>query len=116
MYTAYVVVTLVTIGLNAFEAVAAFTRAKFMLANADRVGVPRSWLVPLGALKGAGAAGLLIGLLGVEPVGIAAATGLVLFYIGAVIAHIRGRALASIPFPAFFLAIAIASLALILNT
>ena len=116
MYIAYVVVTIVTIGLNAFEAVAALVGAKFMRANADRVGVPRSWLVPLGLLKGAGAVGLLLGLLGVEILGIAAAAGLVLFYIGAVIAHIRGRAIANIPFPAAFLALAIASGALILAT
>ncbi|GIG68165.1 DoxX family protein [Phytomonospora endophytica] len=116
MYTAYVIVTVVTIGLNTFEALAAFVHAKFMLANAERVGVPRSWLIPLGLAKGAGAVGLLLGLLGVEPLGIAAAVGLVLFYIGAIIAHIRARALASIPFPAFFLATAIASLALLLLT
>lgn len=116
MYTAYVVVTLVTIAINAFEAVASFVSAKFMLDNAERVGVPRSWLVPLGLLKGAGAVGLLLGLLGVELIGIAAAVGLVLFFIGAIIAHIRARVFANIAFPGFFLATAIASLALIIAT
>jgi hypothetical protein len=43
----------------------------------------------LGALKLAGAAGLLVGLAGLPAIGIAAATGLVLYFIGAVIAHLR---------------------------
>jgi hypothetical protein len=47
----------------------------------------------LGAFKAAGAAGLLIGLLGVRPLGIAAAVGLVAFFVGAVITHIRARVL-----------------------
>ena len=41
-------------------------------------------------LKAAGALGLLIGI-GVPLVGIAAATGLVVFFIGAIITHLRAR-------------------------
>jgi hypothetical protein len=64
----------------------------------------------LGGLKAAGAAGLILGLAGVPILGIAAAAGLVLFYIGAVIAHLRVRVLHTIAFPAGFLVLAVATL------
>ena len=107
------VVTIVAIAANLVLAVAAFTQAKFLVTNSDEVGVPRSWLPMLGGLKAAGAAGLLLGLSGVPFIGIAAAAGLVLFYIGAVIAHLRVRVLHNIAFPAGFLALAIATLVLL---
>ena len=113
MITAYVVITLLTIAANAGMAVADFVRARFVLANSAAVGVPASWLPMLGALKAAGAGGLLIGLFGVRPLGIAAATGLVLFFIGAIATHVRARAFATIaPGPGVFLALAAASLVL----
>jgi hypothetical protein len=50
-----------------------------------RAGVPESWLTfPIGTLKIAGALGLLVGLLGMAPLGVAAAIGLVLFFVCAV--------------------------------
>jgi hypothetical protein len=76
-----------------------------------RVGVPRRALIPLAVLKIAGALGPLIGI-GVPPLGVAAAVGLVLFFIGAIWAHIRVRDYASIPFPGMFLLLAAASLVL----
>jgi DoxX-like family len=66
----------------------------------------------LAALKGAGAAGLLLGLLGLRPLGIAAAIGLVLFFTGALATHVRARAFRNIAFPGAYLALAIASAAL----
>jgi hypothetical protein len=55
-----------------------------------RAGVPESWLTfPIGTLKTAGAAGLLLGLAGVPLVGTAAAVGLVLFFVCAVYTHVR---------------------------
>jgi hypothetical protein len=112
MVTAYVAVTVLTAAFNAWAAIADWVRARFVLANAEDVGVPQSWLPSLGALKAAGAAGLLVGLMGVRPIGIAAATGLVLFFVGAVVAHLRARAYDKIVFPACFLALATASLLL----
>ena len=55
-----------------------------------KVGVSESWITTLGILKAAGALGLLIGI-GVPAVGIAAAAGLVLFFIAAIITHLRGH-------------------------
>ncbi|GAA3967371.1 DoxX family protein [Streptomyces marokkonensis] len=110
MFTAYVIVTVTAIVANAGIAVADLTRARFVLANSAEVEVPASWLPRLAALKAAGAAGLLIGLLGVRPLGIVAAAGLVLFYVGAVAAHIRTRVLHNIAFPAGYLALHAAAL------
>jgi uncharacterized membrane protein YjjP (DUF1212 family) len=76
------------------------------------VGLPQTWLPWLATLKAAGAAGLLLGLLGVPVIGAAAATGLVLFFVGAIAAHIRARVHHNILFPACYLGLAVASLAL----
>ncbi|MEU5139177.1 DoxX family protein [Streptomyces sp. NPDC021139] len=112
MFTAYMIVTVAAIVADAGIAVADLLRARFVLANSAKVGVPESWLPGLAVLKAAGAAGLLIGLLGVRPLGIAAAAGLVLFFVGAVAAHVRARVFHNIAFPAGYLALNAATLAL----
>ncbi|MFD1150287.1 DoxX family protein [Saccharothrix hoggarensis] len=114
MVTAYVVVTALTLLANAGIAVADLARARFVLDNSAEVGVPRSWLPALAALKGAGAVGLALGLLGAHLLGVAAAAGLVAFYVGAIAAHARARVWHNIAFPGAFLALAVASLALAL--
>ena len=91
MFTAYVAITLVAIAASTFVATANFMRLDFVLATADRVRVPRSWMPSLGLLNAAAALGLLVGLIGVPPVGTAAAIGLVLYFVGAIIAHLRAR-------------------------
>lgn len=109
---AFLVVTLLTAAANIGIAAADLAGARFVLANSAEVGVPRSWLPRLAALKLAGAAGLLLGLLdtGLRPLGVAAACGLVLFYLGALAFHVRARVLHNLAFPGFFLATALASL------
>jgi len=105
MHAAYVVVTVLAVLANVWAAFADFVRAKFVLANSASVGVPESWLVPLGLVKAIGAAGLVLGLLGVPLIGTAAAAGLVLFFVGAVLAHLRARNFA-MGAPLTFLALA----------
>jgi DoxX-like family len=112
VFAAYVIVTIATIGANAWAAAADLVRPGWLLANMAEVGVPRSWLPPLAVLKGAGAAGLLLGLLGVRPLGIVAAIGLVLFFIGALATHVVARAFHNIAIPGAYLALAAASAAL----
>ncbi|MFI6796012.1 DoxX family protein [Streptosporangium canum] len=112
MFAAYVTVTVVTIVATAGIALADFTRAGFVLANSAEVGLSPSWIPLLGWLKAAGAVGLLLGLLGVPLVGLAAAAGLVLFFVGAVVAHTRARVFHNIAFPGGYLALAIGSFAL----
>ncbi len=114
MFVAYVVVTVITIVANAGIAVADLRRTQFVLANSAEVGVPESWVPLLAALKMAGAAGLLIGLLGVRFLGVAAAVGLILFFTGALIAHLRARVFHNFYYPGTYWLLAIASLALAL--
>lgn len=115
MSTAYVVVTLFTIVANGGIAVADLRRANFVLANSAEVGVPPSWLPLLATLKAAGAAGLILGLLGFHLVGVAAGIGLVAFFVGAIIAHLRARVFYNLAFPGAFLVLAIASLTLVIS-
>lgn len=113
MSTALVVITLITAAITAGIAVADLIPARFVLANSAEVGVPRSWLPALGAVKLAGAAGLIVGLTGPPVLGIAAAAGLVLFFVGAVVTHLRAHVLYNIAFPGAYLCMSAASLALL---
>jgi hypothetical protein len=88
MLTAYVVVTIVAAIANGGSAALDFARYQKILDAMADVGVPESWLPLLGALKAAGALGLLVGL-GVPVIGIAAAGGLVLFFVAAIYTHLR---------------------------
>ncbi|MFJ9817318.1 DoxX family protein [Streptomyces sp. NPDC101151] len=112
MELAYFLVTCAAVLANAGIAAADLAKAPFVLANSGEVGVPPLWIPPLALLKAAGAAGLVLGLLGLRPLGTAAAVGLVLFYAGAVVVHVRARVLHNIAFPGFFLALAAGALAL----
>jgi DoxX-like family len=111
MFTAYVVVTLLAIAASTFVAVANFMRLKFVLVTAAKVGVPESWMTMLGILNAAGALGLLLGLIGVPLIGEAAAIGLILYFVGAIITHLRVRDYSIGPAAAFLL-LAVAALVL----
>ncbi len=76
----------------------------------DRAGVPRSWLPKLAALRAAGALGLIVGL-AVPAVGTAAAVGVVLYFAGAVITHLRARWY-DVSYPSTYMVLATASLVL----
>ncbi|MEU6671406.1 DoxX family protein [Streptomyces sp. NPDC046727] len=112
MNLAYVTVTSVTVLANAGIAAADLAKTPFVLANSAAVGVAPRRLPTLALLKAAGAAGLLLGLVGVRPLGVAAGVGLVLFYVGAVAAHVRARVFRTMGFPVLFLALAAGALAL----
>ena len=90
MFIAYIVVTVLAAAANVFSATLDFIRYKQIRINMARVGVSESWLTTLGILKAAGALGLLVGIR-VPFIGIAAAIGLALFFIAAIITHLRGR-------------------------
>ncbi|MFJ8883412.1 DoxX family protein [Streptomyces sp. NPDC102402] len=90
MYPAYLVLTLLTATATAVAAWMDFARHPMIVAIAERLQVPVSWMYPLGACLGAASLGLLAGL-AVRPFGVAAAAGLVLYFIGAVITHLRVR-------------------------
>ncbi|MBV8369858.1 MAG: DoxX family protein [Candidatus Eremiobacteraeota bacterium] len=112
MNALFVAVPAATILANAGAGFADLAKAKFVLKTSTEVGVPRSWLPGLAGLKLAGAAGLLLGLLGVPVIQTAAAAGLVLYFIGALIAHARAGVFYNIAFPGFYFCLALASLLL----
>ena len=112
MLTAYVVVTLMAVAASTFVAVANFMRLEFVLTTANRVRVSQSWIAKLGTLNAAAAFGLLLGLLGWPLIGTAAAIGLLLYFIGAIVAHLRVRDYSIGPAVAFLL---LATAALVLG-
>jgi hypothetical protein len=95
---------------NIFSATLDFTRYKQVLINMAKAGVPESWITMLGTLKGAGALGLLVGIR-VPLIGTAAAGGLVLFFVGAIITHLRAHDY-SFGLAIVFLLLAVAALVL----
>ena len=110
MFTAYLVVTVLAAGANAFSATLDFVRYRKILIAMTRAGVSESWLTTLGILKAAGALGLLVGI-GAPPIGIAAAVGLIMFFVAAIITHLRARD-DSFGLAALFLLLAVAALVL----
>jgi DoxX-like family len=114
MPTIYVMLTVLAAAAIAFTALVNFTRPGWLLNNMAQAGVPRSRLPLLGALKAAGAAGLLVGI-AVPLIGVAAAACLVLFFILATATVLRARCWAQIPYPTTFLLLAAGSLAMQLS-
>ncbi|MGI5220150.1 DoxX family protein [Nocardia sp. CA-290969] len=106
---ALLVATLFCVLANAAEVAGKAVRARFVVQNSAEVGVAARWIPYLALLEGAGVAGLVAGLFGLRTVGLAAALGLVLFFVGAVAVHIRAGVLHNIAFPAGFLASAVAA-------
>ncbi len=90
MIVAYIAVTILAASAYAYAAYMNFVRHESVIAVAERVRVPQSWMLPLGTLLAAGALGLLVGF-AVPVIGTAAAVGLVLYFLGAVGAHLRVR-------------------------
>jgi DoxX-like family len=90
MHITYVAITILAALANGYAATLNFAGAESVKLVADRVQMSRRWMIPFGVLLAAGAAGLLLGLAS-SALGIAAAIGLVLYFICAVGAHIRVR-------------------------
>lgn len=111
MSIGYVAVAAVAAAMNVWAAWLDFRRAESAVANAAKVEVPPSWLLPLGALKFVGAVGLIAGI-AVPLIGVAAAIGLVLFFVCAIFAHLRVGWYSALPFPIAFLLFAVVALIL----
>lgn len=90
MHDTYVAITIVAALANSYAASLNFAGAESVKVVARQVQVSPKWMVPLGIVLASGAIGLLIGL-AVPPLGTAAATGLVLYFICALSAHLRVR-------------------------
>jgi len=89
MFTAFVIVIVAAAATDTFAAIVDFLRPQWVLDNMTKWGGSHSWLFTLGTLKAVGALGLLVGIRATL-IGVAAAIGLILFFVGAVAAVIRG--------------------------
>lgn len=110
MFAAYVTVTIVASIFTGIAAVTYLIGHDFPKAQVDMKRLPRSWMPMLGTLLAAGSAGLLAGF-AVPPVGTLAAAGLVLYFVGALVAHLRVGSRQLVGWAVFFVT-AVAALAL----
>lgn len=111
MSVAYAVVgILLALGVFA-SATAQITRNKVILETLAHLDVPLRILPFLATCLAAGGIGLLVGLW-YTPLGIAAAIGLVLYFVGAMAAHMRKGDFKGLPAPALFLILAAVALSL----
>jgi DoxX-like protein len=111
MFIAYAVVgILLALGVLA-SAAAQISRNKVILENLAHLGIPRGMLPFLATCLIAGGVGLMAGLW-YPPLGIAAAVGLVLYFVGALIAHVRKGDVKGLPAPMLFLILAGVALSL----
>ncbi|MFD9339384.1 DoxX family protein [Streptomyces sp. NPDC060028] len=90
MFIAYAVVAGLLALTLAASATLTLQRNEAIVASMRKVDVPDSWLPRLATLKAAGAVGLVTGLW-LAPLGTAAAVGVTLYFIGAIVAHLRAK-------------------------
>ncbi|MEU7750899.1 DoxX family protein [Micromonospora sp. NPDC049101] len=88
MFAAYVTVTILASVFTGIAAVTYLIGHAYPKAQADMKRLPHSWLPRLGLTLAAGSLGLLAGF-AVPLLGTLAAAGLVLYFVGALIAHLR---------------------------
>ena len=111
MSTITAVVTVLLAAILAFAAVRKLTHREDVVATYAKVGVPEERLNQLAFVLLLGAAGLLLGLAW-APIGIAAAAGVAVYFVLAIVAHVRHDDAANLPTPVAIEAMAVAALAL----
>ncbi|MEV8399779.1 DoxX family protein [Streptomyces niveus] len=114
MFIAYAVVGILLAAALSASAFFMASRSEAITTNMAKLAIPDSWLPRLASLKAAGALGLLVGLW-VPFLGAAAAVGVVLYFVGAVIFHVRAKDYAFAP-AAVFIVLAVAALILRIAT
>ncbi|WP_381557653.1 DoxX family protein [Streptomyces eurythermus] len=115
MFIAYVVLAVLLSLLLLASARGDIIRDPKITEGLKAVGVPESWLLPLGLTKIAGALGLLAGI-AYRPLGVAAAIGVILYFLGAVITHVRAGDNKGVGAPAVIMLVSAAPLVLGLAT
>lgn len=110
MFTATVIVSMVLALVVAGSAFGKLTRQPMVVDMLTGLGVPRSWLPRLATAELAGGIGLVVGL-AVSWVGVAAATALIVYFLGAIATHIRAHDKAVVP-PTLLAGLAVVALAL----
>jgi uncharacterized membrane protein YphA (DoxX/SURF4 family) len=88
VFIATVVVSAVLALVVFGSAMGKLTKQPMVVQMLSGLGVPMSWVPRLAGVEIAGGVGLLVGL-AVAPVGVAAAAGLVCYFVGAVVTHLH---------------------------
>jgi hypothetical protein len=110
MYFAHVAVAVLMSLLSVISGVAKLRHSSHVVKVIhELVRVPMKWFPYLAACEFAGAAGLLIGI-SWSPIGLAAAIGLIIYFLGAIIAHLRVGDIKELGAPTFLLGLAVACL------
>ncbi|MFC4372676.1 DoxX family protein [Nocardia halotolerans] len=109
MHTIHVVVTVCAALAALAAAVIDVVRADWVRTNMRQYGIAPWALTPLAVIKAVGGLGLLAGL-AYRPLAVAAAAGLVLYFLGAELTVLRARCYAHLGYPAPYLLLAAASL------
>jgi hypothetical protein len=115
MFVAMAVLTVLLATVLALSAARKLSHREQIVETYVRVGVPEDKLDYLAMILFAGAAGLLLGLLW-APIGVAAATGVVCYFLVAIAFHIRADDAGDLPTPLLIALIAAAVLILRLAT
>ncbi|MFI9407579.1 DoxX family protein [Nocardia sp. NPDC052316] len=111
MNVAYYIVGVLAALWIGFSGYSLFSQQQFVVEPLEQYGVPRSWWNWLALAKSAGASGLIVGFF-VPAIGVAAAVGLILYFVGASATAIRARSYQTAVFPVLYLVPAAATLAL----
>ena len=116
MTTAFVVVTVLCALLAALSALLKIRHdPKVVKVIHETVGVPMHFFPYLAACEIAGAVGVIIGIW-CPPLGVAAGSGLVLYFVGAIVAHLRVGDVKGIGSAAFMFGLSVATVALRIAT
>jgi uncharacterized membrane protein len=113
MSVALVVVTTLLVLILLFSAGAKLARSAHVVNTMARVGVPQRMLPRLAIVEIAGAAGLAAGF-SWWPIGVAAAIGVVLYFAGAVVSHVRVNDTKNLSPAAVMAALAVGELVLLI--
>ncbi|HEY6375160.1 MAG TPA: DoxX family protein [Edaphobacter sp.] len=112
MDTAYLVITIVLAAMAAFSGLGKLRRdPKIVRIVNEVVGVPLNYFPHLAACEFAGALGLVLGIWW-PFLGMAAGIGLVVYFVGAIVSHVRVGDVNGIGPGAFMLVISVAALVL----
>jgi hypothetical protein len=111
MFVAYAVIAVLLAAALMMSAYTKLTHNERTVKGFAEIGVPVKMFPFLAACEIAGAAGLIIGLW-YGPLGIAAAVGLVLYFVGAIVTHLRKGDFKGAPSPLVILIVAATALTL----
>jgi hypothetical protein len=111
MSTSTTIVSALLAAILAAAAVRKLSHREEVVASYERVGVPPERLDHLALILLAGAAGLVIGLFW-APIGIAAAIGVICYFVLAIVAHVRHHDERHLPTPVAIEVLAVATLIL----